>query len=97
MNFNFTNEILQKMDKILVIEKGRDIEYWAGHYGAAFSGERLYLEISDYSSLEENKFALTEKNKLEKSLHKLFKVRNILFIHYLEQRIFFPRHLHLLQ
>ena len=44
----------------MVIEEGRDAEYWAGHFGAEFSGERLYLELE---SLE------------AKNLHNQFQVR----------------------
>lgn len=37
--------LLPKLSKVVVIEEGRDAEYWAGHHGAEFSCERLYLEV----------------------------------------------------
>ena len=34
------------MSSFKITEIGKDVEYWAGFYGAKFYGERVYLEIN---------------------------------------------------
>lgn len=34
------------------MEEGKDVEYWAGHFGTQFAGERLYIESGGESTLE---------------------------------------------
>jgi hypothetical protein len=56
---HLTKELRDKLDELSLTIEGKDVEYWAGHFGPQFSGERLYIENSQENEAENPKDLLS--------------------------------------
>ncbi|CDW80610.1 cytosolic endo-beta-n-acetylglucosaminidase [Stylonychia lemnae] len=56
-----SKDIKDTLVSIEIVEVGMDAEVWAGHYGAQFSDERLYLDISKANATACNNTSLHDR------------------------------------